>query len=131
MFLIFMSIAIVVVWGFVLFLRPYLITKYPAYGKYAETETALFNKSRTILISRLYWIGGLLIGIQSLAASAGLNITPFIDELSKAIPEGYRPLAIAAFLFVTGVCFEWLRKNTTSPIEDQTVHDDDGEVAAQ
>jgi hypothetical protein len=81
-----------------------------------DLERALFDRSRTILAARMYWIGGALLGIQQIAASAGLDATPIINEAAKMIPEQYRGLVVAVALFITGLSFEWLRKKTTTPV---------------
>jgi hypothetical protein len=116
MFLMVLGIVIILAWIYVLFLRPYLVAKYPAFGKFSAIEQTLFDKSRTILASRLYSIGGALVALQAMAASAGLDVTPIVQELAKWIPEGYRSLAVGIFLFLTGLAFEWLRKVTDGPV---------------
>jgi hypothetical protein len=119
MILIILGAAIIIVWAYILFIRPRLIVKHPEFGKFAKAEEALFAKSRTILAARLYWVGGLLVGLQQLAAQAGVDTTPVTNELAKMIPEGYRSLAVGVAMLVTGVGFEWLRRVTTSPIPDK------------
>ncbi len=116
MLLIVFGTVIIAMWAYILFIRPRLIEKYPAFGKFAKFEQVLFDKSRTVLAARLYSIGGVVVGIQALAASAGLDVTPIINELAKLIPEGYRSLAVGIFLLLTGIAFEWLRKATTKPV---------------
>jgi hypothetical protein len=116
MTLIFAGLLIFAVWFYILFVRPFLIDRFPPFGKFAAVERALFDRSRTILAARMYWIGGALLGIQQIAASAGLDATPIINEAAKMIPEQYRGLVVAVALFITGLSFEWLRKKTTTPV---------------
>jgi hypothetical protein len=117
MLLIIIAVSVLVVWAYVLFLRPFLIAKYPTtFGKFAAVEGALWDQSRSILIARGYSLAGILVGLQGLASAAGVDVTPFITELGKAIPEGYRTLAISGFLILTGIGFEWLRRVTTKPL---------------
>jgi hypothetical protein len=119
MVLIISGLVIFALWLYVLFIRPLLLKKYPSFGEFAKWEARLYDRSRTILIARGYWIGGILVAAQQFAAAAGLDVTPIVNELAKAIPEGYRGLAIAAFLFITGIVFEWLRKVTRKPVGEE------------
>ena len=117
MFLMIAGVVIFLIWAYILFARPYLSEKFPStYGRFAKIEQTLFERSRTILVARSYWFGGLLLSAHELAAAAGLDVTPFISEVSKLIPEGYRGMAVAGFMFVTGLIFAWLRKRTTGPV---------------
>ncbi len=120
MLLIVLGVIILVIWIYVIFVRNWLESKFPdEYGWLNKTERMLWDKSRTILVARFYWLAGLLVGLQQLAASAGVDVTPFVTQLSEYIPEGYRGLAISLSMIVTGVGFEYLRKLTTNPVEDQ------------
>lgn len=119
MFLIVIGILVFLIWGYVLFVRPYLVAKYPEFGKFAAWEDTLYSKSRTILVAKGYWLGGILVGLHEVAAQAGLDVTPITDELGKFVPEQYRGLAIAVVLFATGIAFRWLRQVTTSSLDDK------------
>ena len=76
----------------------------------------LIDRSRTLLIARLYWLGGIFIAIHDKLAEYGFDVTPLITQVSDFIPENYRPLALAAFLALTGLAFEWLRRVTREPL---------------
>ncbi len=118
MFLIICGIVIVVVWSYILFVREWLVAKWPDTFKWwhEQVEDRLWARSRAILVARLYWVGGIVIGIHELVAASGYDVTPLLHEIAKFIPEKYQPLALAAFLGVTGIAFEWLRRKTkTAP----------------
>ncbi len=120
MFLIFLAAVIVVVWAYVLWIREWLVHKWPEeFSWWHSIEDWLWAKSRTILVARGYWIGGILIYIHDQLASYGFNVTPILDEISKFIPATYRPLALAVFLALTGLAFEWLRRNTDSAVGEK------------
>ncbi len=101
-------------WIYILFIREFVLQRFPVAF---QIEALLFKRSRTLLISWLYCIEGLLVGLQALAESAGLDVTPVITEVSNFIPQKYRGLAVALFLFLTGLAFSWLRSVTTKPLE--------------
>jgi hypothetical protein len=120
MFLFGCAIVIFVAWVYVVFVRPRLAANYPAtFEKIDAIELKLWSASRTILFARLYWVGGLVIGAHDLIAQAGADWTPLVNEAAAFIPERYRPLALAAFLFGTGVLYEWLRRITTTPVAEK------------
>ena len=50
---------------------------------------------------------------------AGADWTPLVNEIVQFLPEKYRPLALAAFVFGSGILFEWLRRITTEPLEER------------
>lgn len=39
-----------------------------------------------------------------------------ITQIAEIVPEKYRPLALAGFLALTGIAFEWLRHVTREPL---------------
>jgi hypothetical protein len=119
MFFIVSGMVILLGWTYVFFIRPYLVAHYPLYGKFAEFESAFYLKSRTILMARLYWVGGIVVALQQLAASAGLDVTPLVQEMAKWIPDGYRSLAVAFVMFATGLIFEALRRKTIAPVDKE------------
>lgn len=111
------GIVIFVGWAYVLFIRPQLIKSFPnTFGKFVAAEGVLFAKSRTILIARIYSIGGIILAIHGFVLTSGTDTTAFVTELGKLIPEQYRALALSGFLFATGLGFEWLRRVTTGGV---------------
>lgn len=121
------GIIIIVIWFYVLFLRDWLYNKLQgtAYGKWYDIESKFWAASRTILVARGYTLAGILVGIQSLIAASGVDISPIVNEVAKRIPEHYRGLAVGLFFVITGIGFEWLRRITAAPVgaredKDQT-----------
>lgn len=102
------ALAIYVVW-----VRPWL-RKRPwaaGYFKMIEPIEILFwNKSESILWARFLQLAGVLTTVLQFLGT--IDVTPFISF----IPEEYRP---ALFLLITlsGFINEWLRKDTTKPLE--------------
>ncbi len=119
MFLILIAIVIIVAWTYILFIREWLEARYPTsfYTRVIHhTEDVLWANSRTILVSRLYWVGAIIVALHDLAAQAGLDWTPLVSQVAAFVPPQYQPLALSAFLFLTGIAFEWLRRKTTTPV---------------
>ena len=113
------GIAIFVAWAYFMFGRPFFERRYPnAFARINTIEAALWKNSKTILAARFYWVGGLVIGAHDWLAQSGYDVTPMVNEIAAFIPEQYRPLVLAAFLFFSGLLFEWLRWLTTSPVVD-------------
>jgi len=110
MTLIIAGFVILILWVYILFIRPILIVKYPDFGRFASWEQTLFQRSRSVLVGRMYQIGGWLLGLQTLLAASGVDTTPFTNELAKLIPDQYRPLAISLFMIITGIVVVKLRK---------------------
>lgn len=84
-------------------------------------EIAVFQKSETILVGRLLWIGGLLVtfydGIAIFLSS--LDLTPLTTRLFDFlhVPPDMRSVAATAFITALGYLINWLRKRTTKPLE--------------
>lgn len=84
-------------------------------------EIAVFQKSETILIGRLLWVGGLLVtfydGIAIFMSS--LDLTPVTTRLFDFahVPPDMRGVATTAFITGLGYLINWLRKRTTKPLE--------------
>jgi hypothetical protein len=77
---------------------------------------SLFAHSKTILVARVYAIGGSAVAIHDVAAPyvSTTDITP----ISQKLPSWVWPLLVIG----TGVTFEWLRRVTVQPLADnQTV----------
>lgn len=113
MLLIIIGAGILVAWVYILFLREYLdehLQGTPYAWWHEEIEDVLWSKSRTILISRGYQVIGWLIELQVLAAAAGVDVNPVVNEVAKLIPEQYRAAAIGLFFIITGLAFAKLRK---------------------
>lgn len=109
---------------YALVLRPWL--KQKAWAKrffdwIEPFEIALFQKSETILVGRLLWVGSAFVtfydGIAAFAKS--LDLTPLttraLDFLH--IPQDMRSLTMTSFIGALGLLINWLRKRTTKPVE--------------
>ena len=121
MFLIVIGVTIFVVWFYILFVREWMVAKWPdQVGWWHTIEDNLWAESRTILGARLYWVGGAIIALHDLAAAAGVDWTPILTQLTTLIPEQYRGLALAAAIAITGLLFEYLRRQTTTSIGEKT-----------
>lgn len=120
MFLILCGATIIAAWAYILFIREWLVANWPdRFGWWHQLEDTLWAKSRTLLIARLYTIGGIVVAIHDALASAGLDWTPLTTQITNAIgfiPENLRALALGLFLMLTGIAFEKLRQWTTGPI---------------
>lgn len=104
--------------------RPWIIARSPRWEAFCAWIDPLAGKlwrnSRQILISRLYWVGGALVGLHDTIAHSqfmGLDWTPITSRLIEPVPPDFRPLAISAAVAGTGVIFEALRKATTGPVQ--------------
>jgi hypothetical protein len=109
-----MLVALYVIW-----LRPWLRDKEWAAGFFAWIEPAerlLFKKSESILWARFLKVIGL--GVPFLQAVGAVDITPYM----AIIPEGYGPYLLL-LIFVAGQMGEWLRKDTTQPLEIVAIPD--------
>jgi hypothetical protein len=119
MFLIILGVIIFMVWSYILFIRVWMLSKWPdQVGWWHTIEDNLWAKSRTILGARLYWVSGAIIALHDLAAAAGIDVTPITTQLSEFIAPEYRGLALSAGLAATGILFEYLRRVTTVPVAD-------------
>jgi hypothetical protein len=115
--LILCAIVIVLAWLYIWVARPWLASRYPKVWQWIDTaESWLIDRSRTLLIARLYWLGGIFIAVHDTLAEHGFDVTPLITQVSDFVPENYRPLALAGFLALTGIAFEWLRHVTREPL---------------
>lgn len=119
MTLIIAGVFIFLVWFYVLFARDFLIKRWPdRFGKWHTFEDTLWSGSKTIIVARAYQLAGWLLGLQTMLAAAGVDTTPFTDQLAQFIPEKYRPLAVSGGMILTGLAFVWLRNRTTQPVAD-------------
>ena len=111
--------AVILIWVYILFVREWLAHESPwaSYFQWLHAlEDTLWDRSRTILVGRAYWLGGIVIALQSLITEAGIDTTPLLTEVGKLIPEQWRSLALGLFLFATGIAITWLRKRTTKAL---------------
>lgn len=96
------------------------MNRFPTLWDYIDpVERWLVDHSRTLIIARLYWIGGIVIAIHDTLASYGMDWTPLVNEVTNLTPEQFRALALAGFLAATGVAFEWLRRVTRQSLADK------------
>lgn len=118
MTLIIAGVFIFLVWFYVLFARDFLIKRWPdQWGWWHTFEDKLWSGSKTIIVARAYQLGGWLLALQTMLASAGIDTTPFTNQLAEFIPERYRPLALSGGMILTGLAFVWLRKRTSQTVE--------------
>lgn len=112
MLLIGLAVLAVLVALYVVWLRPMLRkNKSPVLETIEPVERALYLKSETLLWNRFKAGSGALLG--ALLVFDWNAVTPII-------PEKYRPYITAAIpilIFVDGLIGDWLRKDTTLPIE--------------
>lgn len=120
MILIAAGLFILILWFYILFVREYLVAHWPQTWKWwhEEVEDRFWEKSRSILVGRAYQVGGWLLGIQTLVAAAGVDTTPFTQELANFFPEKYRPLILAGWMIITGIAVVWLRRQSTTSVEE-------------
>lgn len=131
-FLFILALIVALLFIYALVVRPWLKSKPWAAGFFAKMDTielALFQKSETILIGRLFWIGGLFVtfydGIAVFFAS--LDMTPITTRILDwiHIPPDMRGLTVTAALAAIGRLITWLRATTTQPLELVAVSDKD------
>lgn len=79
-----------------------------------DKAKALFRRSRTILIARLYTVVGVIVGGAPFVA--GFDWTPLIRRAFYFVPDDLMPLAVGGFIALTGLVFEWLRTITTDSL---------------
>ena len=114
------ALVVFLAWAYIFFGRPLLMNRFPTLWGYIDpVERWLVDHSRTLIIARLYWIGGIVIAIHDTLASYGMDWTPLVNEVTNLVPEQYRALMLAGFLALTGVAFEWLRRVTRESLADK------------
>lgn len=105
--------AVVLLYVFVLRAR---LAAMPAFAPWFERldaiERRLWRSSRTILVSRLYWLAGLAIALHDLAVP--ILVQSGFDWQSFVPPEYAKFSGLA--LVATGMLFEQLRKVTAEPV---------------
>jgi hypothetical protein len=113
--LIIFAAVILAFWVYVGFIRNILALRWPkTWAWFDEIEGRLWRHSRTLLASRLYWVGGLIVAAHDLLAGAGMDWMPLTTEIANLIDPRWRPIALAAFLVLTGMLFEWLKRTTAA-----------------
>ncbi len=132
-FLAILAILLVLILWYVLAGRAWLKTKSWAQGFFSKIEPieiALFRKSETILVGRMMWLGGGLVGLHDSLAIfgaqfVGLDWMPVTSRVLADVPEDMRGLVITAAFTAIGLLINWLRKRTTMPIEVVAASDAD------
>lgn len=110
------------VWAFVIRPRLMLMEQPRAViVKLDDWLSALWLRSRTILIARLYVVLPALVALHDYIADkiTTLDLTPVTNRLLSDIPPDMRPLMVTGFLMLTGLIFELLRKVTDEPLSDK------------
>lgn len=116
MILILAGVGILVAWAYILFVREWLVARWPAtFSKWHAIEDTLWASSRTILIARGYWLLGLIVAIHDILATNGFDWTPITTQVGNYLPAEWRAPALSVFLILTGAIFEWLRRVTPAP----------------
>lgn len=107
-------VLIVLVWFYIMWGRDWLLKHLDGtkYDHYHQQLRQLWGASRTILVGRLYWLIGILMGLHEMAIAAGYDFTPIYTEIANLFPERFRPLSLAALLYVTGIVIIKLRAVT-------------------
>lgn len=116
---IFVLVLVYAIWG-----RPWLKKQPWAQRFFAAIdplELALFQKSETILMGRLLWVGGLIVTLYDALATFvhTLDLTPVTTRVFDwlQIPPDMRNLTVTAFVGIIGLLINRLRKTTTKPLE--------------
>jgi hypothetical protein len=109
------------VWVYILWVRDWLLKRLAGtkYDRYHQQIRKLWGASRTMLVGRLYWLVGILMGLHELAIQAGFDFTPILREIANLLPEKFRPLALALLLYATGLVIIKLRKVTGQDYEEK------------
>ncbi len=99
-------------------LRPKLKSWFPGFYAWLDPMVAaLWAKSRTLLMARLTWVGGLVSGAS--AVTGGVDWTAVAHKLVAFLPAQYQDLGEALLIPVAiatlGGIFEWLR-HVTAPL---------------
>jgi hypothetical protein len=117
------AIVVLIIW-YALAGRKWLKNKSWAQGFFAwiePLELALYQKSETLLVGRLLWVGSTLVTIyDGLAVFVqSLDLTPLTTRIFDAlhVPQDMRSLSISALVGIIGLIISWLRKRTTKPLE--------------
>ena len=89
-----------------------------ASGSLWSRAVAALRGWRSVLLARLYWIGGLALALHDavIPALAGVDWTPLTTMALSFVAEPYRPLLLSLALAVTGALFEWLRRLAAGPV---------------
>ena len=108
--------------------RDWLKKKSWAAGFFARIEPAeilLFRKSQTILVGRMFWLGGGLVTLYDAVAvyASSLDLTPITTRVLSGVPEDMRGLVVSAIFGLIGLMINWLRQRTTKPLETVAVKD--------
>lgn len=109
-------VCLVLCYAFVL--RKYVKGYFPSFFAWIEPiEANLWAKSRTILLARLTWLGGLVAGVANM--TAGVDWTAVLSQLVSHLPAGVQPYATSLIvplcISILGGLFEWLRR-VTAPL---------------
>lgn len=109
------------VWLYILWVRDWLFAHLAGtkYDRYHQQIRQLWGASRTMLVGRLYWLVGILMGLHEMAIQAGFDFTPIYREIANLLPEQFRPIALALLLYVTGLVIIKLRKITARGYEEK------------
>ena len=68
------ALIVFLTWAYIFFGRPLLMNRFPTLWSYIDpVENWLVDCSRTLIVARLYWIGGILIAIHDSLASYGMD----------------------------------------------------------
>ena len=112
---------IFLVWVYILWVRDWLFKRLAGtkYDCYHQQIRQLWGASRTMLVGRLYWLVGILMGLHEMAIQAGFDFTPIYREIANLLPEKLRPLALALLLYVTGLVIIKMRKVTGRDYEEK------------
>ena len=110
-----LSLLTIMVLLYAFVLRRFVKSWFPSFFAWLEPiEAKLWAKSRTILLARLTWLGGLVAGAANM--TAGVDWTSVLSQLVSHLPAGAQPYAssliVPLAISVIGGLFEWLRRIT-------------------
>lgn len=84
-------------------------------------EIFLYQKSETILIGRLLWLGGIVVTFYDALAifARSLDLTPLTTRIFDFlhVPLDMRGMVTAALVTALGYLMNWMRKRVTKPVE--------------
>lgn len=84
-------------------------------------EIGLYQKSETILVGRLLWLGGLFVTFYDGMAVfvQSLDLTPLTTRAFDFlhVPPDMRGMVVTALVTGLGYLINWMRKRTTKPVE--------------
>ncbi len=120
-FIVFLVLFIALLIWYAMAGRAWLKSQWWAQGFFSlvePIEIKLYQKSETVLMGRLMWVGGAIVTTYDSLATffTSLDLTPITNRVLTFIPDDLRPLTVSSGLIGIGLLVTWLRKRTTKPL---------------